>query len=318
MLRPFGRRDAPAFGRFYRAHFPKEAAVLEVDAVAFEGMVRRITRVDARLILGLLRWLGRPLGDFRTVEVDGAAAGVAFVFYEPPAATLVNVVVDTPYRGRGLARRLVRDCEAFALRHRCRYAVLQVIEGNVAADRLYRSMGYTELRNSAWYTRPVGGSAPELPTPPAHAPRSEVRPMARADAPGLVVLATRLQSEAERRIRPMRPAAFRAAPPLVQALGGASQAFVWADPTGAPRGFLRVATSPAMGSGLLVGPFLDPALGDASAFALIDAGLAWFRETPVRRIVAEVPLDDAVLLRRLTARGFSRTLGLETLVHPIG
>lgn len=318
MLRAFGPGDIPAYSELYRKYFPEEAAILLADPAAIEGAVRRAYRLSVRFVLALLRLAGRPILDLYAVEADGRLAGVTFVFYDRPVGHISSVVVDAPYRGRGFARRMVAAAEASARRRGCRHTFLEVLEENVPAIRLYESMGYRRVRRIAWFARETGGSAPALPEPPTARPGSGLRPFRRSDAEALVPLAEARRLAAERSIRPVHPGQFRVPPSVVQTLGGATEAWVHVGPGGRPDGFVRASTSGAMGSGHLTAPLWSPDLGESEASALFDEGLAWFRGTPIRRVVCEAPEDDVLLVRRLADRGFRRGLGLHTMAKPLG
>jgi len=69
----------------------------------------------------------------------------------PEAALIHSVVVDEPYRGRGLGRMLMDELERTAAGHGYRFARLQVLADNEAARRLYLQRGYQDIWHSpAW------------------------------------------------------------------------------------------------------------------------------------------------------------------------
>jgi len=316
MLRPLRRSDVDRYADLVDRHFPEEARLLLADRSGFRAVVARAFRWDAVLLLGLLRLARRPLLDLHALEADGRLAGSTFVFYMPPSAYVTNVVVDTPYRGRGYAKLLMARAEAAAHRRGCLHTVLDVIDTNAPAIALYEALGYRPVRDVDWMYRDVGPDQPPLPAEPSGDRARAIRPFARADAARLLPLARAAQNAEERRIRPFRPGAFRVPPPIVAVLGGATEAFVHDAGSGAD-GFLRASTSAAMASGHLSVPLFGPALSDAEALDLLDRGMSWFSEHPVRRIICEVPRDDAGRVRLLAARGFQRGLGVHTLAKPL-
>lgn len=316
MLRALRAADLPAYRKLYRDHFPEEARVLLADEVAFERVLRRAFAWDARLVLGLLRLIGRPLGYFYALELDGRLAGSAFVFFSESAGHVVSVVVDTPYQRQGHARELMAAVEGATRRRGVPFSVLEVISTNTPARRLYDSLGYRPLRRVAWYYRDLGAADPPLPAPPSGPAAAALRPFRPADGEALARLARSLQPPEDRAVRPIGPRSFRAPPILMAALGSDTEAFV-VDHGGVAQGFVRLSSSGAFPSGHLVAPFVAPSLPEAEAEALLDRGLAWFREHPVRRIVCEVPLDDAAGVRRLEARGFQVGLTVEAMARRV-
>jgi ribosomal protein S18 acetylase RimI-like enzyme len=317
MLRPFGAGDIPEYAELYRKYFPDESALLLADAGAFQRVIARMFQWDARLIFGFLRAIGRPIGHFFALEVDGTLAGVTFLLFDGGVGYIASVAVDARFRRRGYARQLMAAAEAAAARRGCRYTVLDVIESNLPAIQLYKSMEYHPIRRVGWYYRDLGGANPPLPDAPKGAPGPVLRPFRRSDGEVLAEIARSRQPSLERSVRPTRPSAFSVPPLLTRALGGATRAFVLVDPAGRPDGFVRSSSSTVVGSGNMVVPMVGPQVSEERALGLLDHGLAWFRDHPVRRIICEVPEDDRSALVRLGSRGFQRGLGLETLAKSL-
>ncbi len=80
--------------------------------------------------------------------VDGSPAGLAICFEGfstfacKPLLNIHDIVVASPYRGRGLARRLLAKAEQVALRLGCCKLTLEVLEGNAVAQAAYKACGY--------------------------------------------------------------------------------------------------------------------------------------------------------------------------------
>jgi ribosomal-protein-alanine N-acetyltransferase len=60
-------------------------------------------------------------------------------------AHITNLAVDPEARGRGNGRTLVRSLIELAAKEGCRRATLEVRVGNVAARRLYESLGFVAV-----------------------------------------------------------------------------------------------------------------------------------------------------------------------------
>jgi ribosomal protein S18 acetylase RimI-like enzyme len=317
MLRTLQRRDVETYRRLYRENFPEEAEVLRTDDAAFARIVARLFQPQIRLLLGLLRSIGRPIGHFFAVEADGKLVGTTFLFFEGQAGYIASVVVDTPYRGRGYAKEMMAAAEAATRRRGKAHAVLDVIATNQGARALYDKLGYREIRRVTWYTRDVGPGLPPLPAAPTGPWAERVRPFRNPDGDRLAEIARARQPPEDRAVRPVGPRAFRVPPLVAQALGAESAAFVL-EQDGRPMGFVRGSTGSAMGSANLVAPVLDPSLPEEGGLALLDGGLAWLAERSVARIVCEVPDDDTAAIARLSSRGFVPALRLETLAKRVG
>jgi len=75
-----------------------------------------------------------------TVELDRTIAGTRSL--QPGQANLRLVAVDPQARGRGVGRRLVQACVQVARRAGKEVATLHTTEQMVAAQRIYRTLGF--------------------------------------------------------------------------------------------------------------------------------------------------------------------------------
>lgn len=85
----------------------------------------------------------------RLVEEDKSIACASAVI-ERGYMTLVHVIVDEKYRGRGLGRKLCESLLAEAMQHGAHTAYLQVLRNNQIAISLYEKLGYKNVY-SYWY-----------------------------------------------------------------------------------------------------------------------------------------------------------------------
>lgn len=60
-----------------------------------------------------------------------------------PLLNIHDVVVASPYRGRGLSKRLLQKAEAIALELGCCKLTLEVLEGNHIAQSAYKAFGFS-------------------------------------------------------------------------------------------------------------------------------------------------------------------------------
>lgn len=90
----------------------------------------------------------RPGVHLLLAYVDGAPAGLAncmegfSTFACKPLLNIHDFMVSAPFRGQGVARRLMAAVEQKALELGCCKVTLEVLEGNLPAQALYRSVGY--------------------------------------------------------------------------------------------------------------------------------------------------------------------------------
>ncbi|SAI65669.1 acetyltransferase [Bordetella ansorpii] len=90
----------------------------------------------------------RPWAHALLAYADGKPAGLA-VYFEGfstfacrPLVNLHDFMVSAPFRGQGIARQLLDALDASARRLGCCKITLEVLEGNLPAQALYRKMGY--------------------------------------------------------------------------------------------------------------------------------------------------------------------------------
>lgn len=79
---------------------------------------------------------------FCVIEERAAVAGYAGLWLLPPEAQVTTVAVRPDMAGRGLGRALLEHLHARALEGGCGTLTLEVGDGNAAALRLYRGLGY--------------------------------------------------------------------------------------------------------------------------------------------------------------------------------
>jgi ribosomal-protein-alanine N-acetyltransferase len=97
------------------------------------------------------RDLGRR---FRIAEVGDERVGYAVFGFESDVFTLLNLAVLPEWRGRGIARAFLDDFLDDARRLRVREVWLEVAVDNIAAIRLYRGLGFEEVRRRKRYYQP--------------------------------------------------------------------------------------------------------------------------------------------------------------------
>ena len=87
---------------------------------------------------------------------EAPIAGYIVAFAVEEDAEILNVAVDTPFRGRGLAGQMLDAVLIDLAARRVRHAFLEVRESNAAALALYGSRGFAEIgRRKGYYRRPT-------------------------------------------------------------------------------------------------------------------------------------------------------------------
>lgn len=87
-----------------------------------------------------------------------------------------NVAVLPDYRRRGIARKLVRACVDLAIERGAEQIILDVIDGNVPAYELYKSMGFTHYAGQLVFEHSANIELMDVPALPSEYTTDELNP----------------------------------------------------------------------------------------------------------------------------------------------
>jgi GNAT superfamily N-acetyltransferase len=182
-----------------------------------EGMIdslRGIRRIWP--IVRLLQALHPPLRDALhgfIWEEEGQPVGLTNVIRmgSTDRWLIGNVAVLPDYRRRGIARRLVEACLAYARERGGTSVVLDVVAGNEPAYRLYESLGFVHYDDRFEFNCAPPVSPADIPLPTGY----EVTPCPPATWRPRYELAQRITPESVRRYLPVEEGRFRQ-PPLLR------------------------------------------------------------------------------------------------------
>ncbi|HYK93627.1 MAG TPA: GNAT family N-acetyltransferase [Thermoplasmata archaeon] len=307
MLREFTPGDLPELLDLLGRHFPEEDALLGRKPESYRRIVERIYRPHYRFAIGLLRVLGRPLYRFFVIEADRRIAATTIVTFPARAGYVSTVMVDTPYRRRGYARRLLREAASVTRRSHRRYLVLDVLTHNTAARALYDSLGFEWLRRQAYMVREFPPPAEPLAATPG------VRSFRRGDARSLVGVAAAALPPLVSEVLPPSEAQFQARDPISDALESETAAWV-VDGSGSAEAYVGATVSRSVLSANLTAPVVGPGVDESRAGALVATALCWIQDRHVPRVLSEVADHNVRGRRALEAQGFREAFGMDTLL----
>lgn len=304
-------KDLPQVLAFLREDFPEEEALLGMRPQEVEQIVHRIFRWDTRLVLGMLRLVGRPVFHFYVIEEGGHLIATTQLSFAERSGYISMVVVDRAHRRQGLARELLERARRATRRRGKPYLVLDVLAANTPARTLYERIGYRLLRANAYFMheRPS-----ELLPAPSRAPG--LRPFAPADARGLVEVARRDRPAEVERVVPYSSRQFLGSAWVGRVLGSRSAAWVLDDGSG-PMAWVSATASRATEAAHLSTPVIDASIAPDRAAALVRVGGAWCAEGGAPRIVVQVPAENARARAALEATGFREAIPTLTLYRPV-
>ncbi len=309
MLREFRGRETAELLPLLERHFPEENALLGWEAATYHRLIRRFYRWDFRFVLALLALFGRPIYRFFVIEADGHLVATALLSFTRRAGIVSTVLVDTPYRRRGYAKRLLEAAREAARRRGRRFLVLDVLSDNAPALALYRARGFTPLRRTAYLVR--DRPAERLSPDPAG-----VRPFRPRDADALAEVAQAQLPPSVAEALPADPGQFALSAFVTRALEADTEA--WVVPSqGPPKGFVRATVSRGTEAGNLIAPVLGDPIDPALARRLVRVALDWIDQRGAPRTVCEVADHNVGARRALEAEGFREALRVETLALPL-
>ena len=311
MIREFRPSESARLFELLKENFPEEEALYGSRPGAWNRVVRRIYRWDVRVMVGLMRALGRPIFRFFTVEMDGRIVATTIVSFTPRAGYISMVMVDKPFRGRGYARALMERAREAAERAHRRYVALDVLADNAPAIALYRSLGYEDLREVGLFSRPLApvvpvDATPVLPLPPG------LRPYRSRDRDALVAIAARTMPTAVAEVLPLNRRALDGSYSLDRILSSESESWVL-EQDGAPVAWSSVTVSDAMEAAGLSSPIVGESADPTQVDALLRTGVEWCARRGAARIVCQTPLEHRRSVEALERAGFSIAHRLRTL-----
>ncbi|MBP7963543.1 MAG: GNAT family N-acetyltransferase [Caldilineaceae bacterium] len=199
-LRPVAEVIADAFADDLDAG--GKAALREMRTLSYMGgMFGFFNRkeMDFHKVFGGFVWVeeGRVIGNVTVQKADSYGN----------RWQIANVAVDRAFRGRGIARKLVKQALDYAREMGGRWMVLQVRGSNPVARGLYERLGFEEISGIARWEI---SSVPATITPPT--PMPGLAPFSTAEWRSLYEIVTSQHSTQAQWWRPLRQSDFRPTP----------------------------------------------------------------------------------------------------------
>jgi ribosomal protein S18 acetylase RimI-like enzyme len=304
-IRAFRRTDAPAYSRWIVDEFPRERDAVRYTAQSMEGLMERTYTPGIQFIVKFLRLFRIPIYNLYFAEWEGQPAGMAFLGYGKRAGYIASVVTEPKFRGRGVASAIIARAHADLRRYGRGFAVLEVLLDNEGARRLYRKLGYSQIRTGETYIGPERTDPESLAVP-------RIRPFRKSDVAPLTALATPLTPAAVREAQPIGKSTFAQATGWAAFEGKGSAGWV-IEADGAPAGFFRTTFGTLTPVGHLSTPFFGPRLTEEDRRAAIRFAAATLGRQGAHQVVCEVPDDLPDSRRAVEAEGFAPAYGSELL-----
>jgi ribosomal protein S18 acetylase RimI-like enzyme len=311
MIRDLRRTDSPRLFALLEGEFPEESALLGSRPEAFEKVVRRVFRWDSRVVLGLLRLVGRRIFRLLVIEADQRLVATTLVTFPAVSAYVSNVVVDPAYRRRGYAKAMLEEARRTAGRARRKFVVLDVLDSNTGARALYESAGYRPLRSRTQF---VHDAASAFAT--AAAAHRAIRPFRRTDAHALAEVVRRQTPPEIEEVLPVEERAFVGSAFATRLLASEESAWVIDRGHGA-EGHIAATVSETFEAGHVSAPVLAESVDPPLAGALVRTAGAWCAARKAPRILSLVADDNPRGRAALEAAGFRPAFGARTLYRRV-
>lgn len=310
-LREFHRSDGKAFFALLKIGFPEEERMLGTRPEGLERLLRRLYRLDIRLLLGILRAFRRSPFHLYVLDDGGRLAGVTMLSFAARAGYLSTVVIDPAYRRRGLARRLIEAARAEAARRGKPYVVLTVLEANAPARALYATAGYEELKRERFVVHDAPGSIPAGPASPS------IRPFERSDAEPLAAIANRTSPGRVRDVLPLRGRDLLSGGWANRMMEAETASWV-VDRGRGPEAYLGASASPLTEAGHLATLIVGESVGPSLAGELVRTAGTWLAARRCPRLVTSVAEEHLAARAALEEVGFRDDIAHLTLYRPSG
>jgi ribosomal protein S18 acetylase RimI-like enzyme len=283
-----------------------------------QGMLDRVQ--GAKRMWPLLRFLQFFSPIFKDImrgfiaEEDGKPVGLINFMRQrdEPEWYIANVTVLPSHRRRGLARQLVTAVLDDLRTRKARIAILDVVDKNLPAVRLYQEMGFEIFTGSLDAELETGEAVPAPTLPDGWT----LAPLSRFDWQSRFALAKRITPENVARYEPPVEARFRVPPirPLIGSLfmklgGDDSKRFVLHTPDGTIAGIAWHSYRIKQGGVNSAEISLDPAYPELAQFMLAHAISTIQAASPGRRIEFDFSDWQPALFQAAESFGVKKRFG---------
>ncbi len=306
MLRELRRSDLPRVVELMRLSFPEEEALLGSRPGDFARVGNRLFRLDTRILLAVLRAVGRSPARFFVAEEGGTLVATTLTSFPARVGYISMVMVDPAFRRRGLARRLLERAREATVQRGRPYLALDVLDANGPARTLYESLGYRPLRPSAYFVRDAPADLA-----PATGPAAPIRPFEPRDAPGIVAANRAVTPAPVQEVLPMSERAFRDGG-FGAAIFNAESASWVVDRGRGAEAYCGAVVPRAMDAAHLRCPVLGPTVPPDLATALVRTAAGWLGSKGAPRIVTRVPADLTRARAAVESVGFRHAIPITT------
>ncbi len=313
MIRNFRPADTAGVAHLLSSQFPAEERLLGMRPEIVFRVVKRVYRWDTRILLGLLRLVGKPVFRFLIADEGGRVVGTTLLSFPGRSVYISSVATDPSVRRRGFARALLEETRRIAQRAGRQYLVLDVLTENTPARTLYEGrLGYVPLREVHYFARDhLAEFGPERTALPAG-----IRAYRKSDEKPLLALATAEIPAEVLKVLPRRTTGL--APDGFDQKIFETESAAWVVDRGhGVEAAIGASRNPSMDAAHVAGPIVGPNADPALVRELVRVAGAWCGARGAVRVVVSVPVYETRTRAAIEPEGFHPAEALWTLYRPV-
>ena len=146
-IRELKRDDLKAASDLLYASLVGEAGVLEAGAGTLLKSLSRLFSPKTRIVLSLLKVVGKQPFEFLIAEFKGKLIGILMFMLWEDVGMIQALVVHQNYRRMGVAKALIQEAFYRMKRRGIKRAFLYVSPTNIPAIKLYQSIGFKKFES---------------------------------------------------------------------------------------------------------------------------------------------------------------------------
>jgi ribosomal protein S18 acetylase RimI-like enzyme len=162
-VRDFRKPDLASALKVVQLSFVEEFELKGFDPRHIEKLANQMFGVPGRILLGLLKTLGKEFLRAFAAEVGDQVVGTTIVTKQRKVAYISTVAVHPFFRRRGVARRLLKRALEYVRNQGLKRAVLHVISTNSPAKALYVGLGFRDFEKVVLVAADVEWVSPPEP-----------------------------------------------------------------------------------------------------------------------------------------------------------
>lgn len=150
LIRDFCKSDLERVLELARLCFAREFEFMGLNVEHLKERIEHFFGFTGRLMLLLLRVFRKEPFRFFVADIGGNVVGTTMISRDGKVGYISTVMVHPSYRGRGIAKKLLRTAISYIRQRGMKRAVLHVDSINKPAKNLYAKLGFEEFEKMVY------------------------------------------------------------------------------------------------------------------------------------------------------------------------